>query len=194
MRLFFDTETSNFYEFRQGWDHPDQPTCAQIAAVLETESGKTVAALSALIAPRWPARRTQPTIDPRITDLCHITNEDVEMYGQDPQLVWNQFSLMFRAAREMVAHNEEFDIKVIRRFATDLGLPDPIDTLPPRFCTKVHSTSLVGLPGNKWPNLGEAYYWATGRKMSGAHDALNDVYGCRQVYRAIMRHREGAQS
>lgn len=194
MRMYFDTETTNFYFFEKGWDHPDQPACAQVAAVLETDSGKTVAAVSALIAQRWPARKTQPTIDQRITDLCHITNEDIEMYGQDPQLVWNQLVLMMRAAREMVAHNEEFDVKIFRRFATDLGLSDPIDTLPPRFCTMRESTRLIQLPGMKRPKLGEAFHWATGRQMSGAHDALNDVYGCRQVYRAIMRHREGVKS
>lgn len=187
MRLYFDTETTNYYEFQKSWDHPSQPACAQIAAVLESESGKTVAAISALLAPQWPRRETAPVIDEKITKLCGITNEDVEMYGQSPQLIWNQLWQMITAARVLVAHNEEFDVKILRRFAMDLGMPDPLPSLPPRYCTMRSSAKLVGLPGNKHPKLAEAYYWATGRVMSGAHDALNDVYACRQVYRGIQR-------
>ena len=75
MRMYFDTETTNFYFFEKGWDHPDQPACAQVAAVLETDSGKTVAAVSALIAQRWPARETQPTIDPLYTWVWSVGDE-----------------------------------------------------------------------------------------------------------------------
>lgn len=191
MRLYLDTETTDYYNFSDKWDAPGQPACAQVAAVLETDSGRTVAALSAILAQhQWTSRgKTRVRIDARITELCGIDDELVDMCGQAPQLIYNQLSLMWGAASQLVGHNIEFDVGVIRRFAQDLGMPQPV--LPATYCTMAHSTKLVGIPGRmggfKRPKLGEAYKWATGKTLQNAHDALADTYGCRQVYRAIQR-------
>lgn len=190
MRLYIDTETTDYYNFQHGWDHPTQPACAQIAAVLETDGGKTVAAVSAILAQhQWTRRSGREHIDARITELCGIDDELVDMCGQAPQLVYNQLRLMWTASSVIVGHNIEFDLGVVRRFAMDLGEPEP--KLPDAYCTMENSTKLVGIPGArgglKRPKLAEAYYWATSKKLQGAHDALADVYGCRQVYRGIQR-------
>jgi DNA polymerase-3 subunit epsilon len=191
MRLYLDTETTNFYNFQNTWDDPSQPAILQIAAVLETEQGKTVAAMSAIISQHMWNGRSEKNIlvDTKIVELCGIDSEDVEMYGQEPQLIYNQFNHLLRSATLLIGHNISFDVGIIRRFAKDLEMPATL--LPETYCTMHKSAKLVGIPGRqsgyKKPKLGEAYFWATGRKLQNAHDALSDVYGCRQVYRAIKR-------
>ena len=190
MRLYLDTEITDYYNFQEKWDHKSQPACSQVAAVLETDGGKTVAAVSAILAQhQWTNRSGRVRIDPRITELCGIDDELVEMCGQAPQLVYNQLRLMWSAATLIVGHNISFDLGIIRRFAADLGEPQPI--LPESYCTMDNSAKMVGIPGArggfKRPKLAEAYHWATGKRLQGAHDALADVYGCRQVYRGIQR-------
>jgi len=190
MRMYLDTETTDYYHFELGWDHPRQPACAQVAAVLETDGGKIVAAVSAVLRQdRWTTRADRVRIDPRITELCGITDQLVDSCGQPPQSVYNMLRRMWSSSTMMVGHNIPFDVGIISRMAMDLGEPQPV--LPEIYCTMVESRQLVGIPGRqgglKNPKLAEAYHWATGKRMQGAHDALADVYGCRHVYRAIQR-------
>jgi DNA polymerase III epsilon subunit-like protein len=132
-------------------------------------------------------------IDPRVVELCGVTDDLVDRFGQPPQPVWNTLSIMISHAREIVAHNIEFDIGVLQRTAAVLGTP--MLALPERrVCTMRESTEIVGLHTRsgrpKWPKLAEAYAHFAQRPMSGAHDALSDVYACRAVLRGIARHRE----
>jgi DNA polymerase III epsilon subunit-like protein len=200
MRIFLDTETTDYWEFRRPPTDPTQPLPAQVAVVLETDTGKTVAALSALVAQDgWPydddPKRTRPLvrIDPRITELCGIDDDSVRAYGQNPTLLFNQLRLLFAAARLVVGHNVEFDVGVMQRWAAALHVP-PI-AMPETYCTMRSSTRIVGIQkpqgGLKFPKLAEAYAHFEKRPMSGAHDALSDVYASRRVYRGILRHEAG---
>lgn len=194
MRLFWDTETTDYWEFKKSVVDPEQPMVAQIAAVLESDSGRTVAAVSAIIAQHmWPCdddiKRCRPRvrISKRCTDVHGITDEMVDMYGQSPQLVVDQLRRMVQAATEHVGHNVEFDVGVMDNTCRVLHVPK--FAWPKKFCTMKESTSIVNGDRGKWPKLSEAYTFFTGRELSGAHDALVDVYGCRSVFRSIQKHR-----
>lgn len=197
MRVFFDTETTDYWEFKLPATHASQPMVCQVAAVLEDDEGRTVAALSALLRQdQWPspddAARSRPCV--QITERCTkvhgITNEMVARYGQSPTLIAHQLRRMFEASDQQVAHNVEFDIGSLRSMFTVLGLPPLAISAP--FCTMRESTDIVaatnGSGGRKWPKLGEAYAYFQKRPLNRAHDALVDVYGCRSVYRGLVRH------
>jgi DNA polymerase-3 subunit epsilon len=198
MRIYFDTETTDFWNFGRPPVDDSQPFPLQVAAVLETEDGRTVAALACVLAQHmWPfpddSRRTMPRVrlDPRIVELCGLTDQHVDGYGQNPTLIFNQLRLMFGAAQESVAHNIEFDMGVLKRWARALHVPE-IEVRGP-FCTMRESAEIVAIRkasgGLKWPKLAEAYSFFERRPMTGAHDAMADAYACRRVYRGIARHR-----
>ena len=46
----------------------------------------------------------------------------------------------------------------------------------------------------KPPNLQEAYEFFTGLKLNGAHDASNDVLGCKAVYFGIQDYHGAARA
>ena len=195
MRLFFDTETTAFWLFGKPAVHPEQPMLAQIAWVLDDDAGRTVSACSAiLMQDKWASLADPSKYRPRVrmTDevvKCHgITDKMVDDYGQPPDLVLNHFQRDLARASEVVGHNVSFDIGVINNTLSTQHLPPVV--WPSSFCTKEKSTKIVGILGArggfKWPNLSEAYHYFTQKKLSGAHDALIDVYGCRTVYRGIM--------
>jgi DNA polymerase-3 subunit epsilon len=166
----------------------------QVAAVLETEQGRVVSALSALLSQsEWPAsgdiHRTAPRtrIEQRATDVHGITEHMVDLYGQSPQMVLHHLRRMLAAAEELVGHNIEFDVGVLRRLCR--ALREPEIAIPKTFCTKRQSAKIVGIRrhdgSTKWPKLGEAYAHFARQPLSGAHDALVDVYACRKVYRSL---------
>jgi DNA polymerase-3 subunit epsilon len=169
----------------------------QIAAVLEDDAGRTVAALSAILRQdSWPEAANPQRSRPRVmvTERCTavhgITNEMVDRYGQPPDLVLHQLRRMFEASSQQVAHNVEFDIGALASMCSVLHSPRlPIDR---PFCTMRQSTDIVAATsasgGRKWPKLGEAYAYFQKRPLNNAHDALVDVYGCRSVYRGLVKH------
>ncbi len=197
MRIYWDTETTDYWDFKKPPTDPEQPMLAQIAAILEDESGRTVAAMSALLRQdMWPCdddiqrRRPLVRITPRVTEVHGITNEQCARYGQDPQLVLNQFRLMMERAEEHVGHNIEFDMGVLRNFCRVMHVPEVV--LPKKYCTMMSPEARATF-GERWQKLGNSYYHFSGRPLNGAHDALVDVYGCRTVYRGLTRDRAESQ-
>jgi DNA polymerase-3 subunit epsilon len=195
--MFFDTETTDWWKFDLPPTDTSQPHMMQVAAVLESDEGRVVSAVSALVSQRdWPGQ-TRVRVDPRVVELCGVTDDMVDRFGHHPQSVWNTLARMVSQSREIVAHNIEFDIGVLRRTAVALGTP-MLELPLHRFCTMRESTDIVGIRRQsgqlKWPKLAEAYAHFAQRPMSGAHDALSDVYACRAVFRGISRHRSKAAS
>ena len=196
MRLFFDTETCDYWNFKSSPTDDSQPMIVQVAAVLEDEAGRTVAALSAILQQHvWPAagggdqRRPRARVTARCTAVHGIDDAMVDEFGQPPDLVFEQLRRMVAASQEQIAFNINFDLGVLRNTTRVLGVP-PIHISAPhcamRACTDiVRATRADG--SVKWPKLAEAYEFFQKRPMSGAHDALVDVYGCRAVYRGTKR-------
>ncbi|MEX1128883.1 MAG: hypothetical protein WD227_17585 [Vicinamibacterales bacterium] len=84
------------------------------------------------------------------------------------------------AASIVVAHNWEFDAKVLGAEFHRLKLPDPF----PRktsICTMQSTTVYCAIPnryGFKWPKLEELHVRLFGREPDHAHDAAADVAAC----------------
>lgn len=201
--LFYDTETTGLPNWSAPSEDPSQPRVMQLAAELfDVEAGKTLAVLTTLISPDgW-------TIPDEITALTGITTAHCEQAGVPMTFVLPTFISMWRRADLRVAHNESFDMRMIRielmRHDMFSGKLDGADGMAyadywkagKAFCTQAQSVQRCKLPPTpkmlkagrthfKSPNLGEAYRHFTGKELDGAHDAEVDVAACKAVYLAL---------
>lgn len=193
MRMFFDTETTGLPRSDRPADHDSQPYPIQVAAILETLDGQPVRTFAAMLQ---PSSFTRPLkwMDEGAIRAHGISIEYAEKYGMPAIMAYHVLSAMWRETTELVGHNISFDVTIHHRFAQLVGMPRP--STVSTFCTMNESTKICRIPrssgsGLKSPNLGEAYFHFTRKKLPNAHDALADVYGARAVWRGIMRSRAG---
>ena len=204
--LFYDTETTGLPDFKAPSEAPHQPHIVQLAALLvDPDSRQTIASMDVIVRPAgW-------TIPGEVAAVHGITTERAEAVGVQEKLAVELFmELWFHRPR--VAHNEQFDARIIRialmRHQNHVveewakPMPDvwkeggaectarlatPICAIPP-----TDRMRAVGRFHHKTPNLGEAYRHFTGRDLENAHSAMADVQACRDVYFAIQDMRNAA--
>lgn len=202
--LFFDTETDGLPNWGMPSDHPSQPHITQLAAELcVEETGEILAAMDMLIRPDgWE-------IPEELQALTGITMERAMRDGQPGADVLQEFIRMWLNSDLRCAHNESFDMRLVRiaimrdphysmESVSTSSFADYWKTAP-AFCTQGNSTKIINLPptpkmvaakrkGPKSPNLGEAYKFFTGQDLVGAHDAKVDIMACKAVYYGIKKY------
>lgn len=199
--LIYDTETTGLPDWSKPSEDPSQPRITQLCAELvDDDSGEVLAAMHTLIKPDgW-------TIPPYLEKLTGITTEKCRNFGVPMSAALRVFMGMHLCAGQRVAHNESFDMRMIRieimrdpRFNNHAnGELSPADVWKgrPAFCTCERSKNIIKLPptprmaakgmtSHKPPNLGEAYLHFTGKPLEGAHNAAVDVMACKAVYFAL---------
>lgn len=196
LKLFFDTETTGLPDFKAPSESAHQPHIVQLAALLvDMDTRETIQSMDVICRPDgW-------TIPDEVAAVHGITTEHAAEVGIPEHLAVSMFMELW-AGRARVAHNEQFDARIVRialmRFhseeAADIWksgptectarLATPICALPP-----TEKMKAVGRFHHKTPNLGEAYRHFTGKELENAHSAMADVMACRDVFFAI----KGAQ-
>lgn len=200
--LCYDTETTGLPLWKEPSEHPDQPRVLEIAAELfDDDTGETLASLNCIIKPdRW-------SVPPEITEITGITQGRAEACGVPMVDVLPVFLRMWERCRFRLAHNESFDMRMIRieilRHPPLAGMPESREALADTWkasvakCTQTLSTPICNLPPTekmlaagrrhaKSPNLGEAYKHFTGQDLEGAHRAAVDVAACKAIYMKIL--------
>lgn len=186
--LFFDTETTGFRS------KTFTPEIVQIGAILQdTETRRVLGELNCIIKPLNP-------IPEHVSAIHGITDDLAARVGVERSFAESIFSQMVSFADVLVAHNIEFDLNIIQGAwplaSSVVGSKTP-------FCTMRESTNVVRLPagvyhgkkyrGHKPPKLIEAYaHFFNGASFENAHDAMADVRACRDVYFALMDHKNGS--
>ncbi|MGC0155384.1 exonuclease domain-containing protein [Chromobacterium vaccinii] len=198
--LFYDTETTGLPNWSAPSDDPSQPHITQLAAELvDEDTGDVLDSMDMLIQPDgW-------TIPDDVAALTGITTERAAEFGVPLAQAMDAFLALWAQVERRIGHNEPFDARMIRIELMRLYGDERADEWKAgaAFCTCSNSTKLVGLPPTekmlaagkknaKPPNLAEAYKFFTGQDLQGAHNAMVDVAGCREVYFGILRHREAA--
>ncbi len=181
--LPFDCETIGLPVWDKPSDDPCQPRITQIACELvDDETGIVHAAFHTLIKPDgW-------TVPPEVVALNGITTEMCEKYGVPMKLALPMFLGIWRQSQMRVAHNEGFDMRMVRIEIKRAGGSDALADewkAAPKFCTMKESKPIVN-PG-KNPKLSEAYKFFTGNELVGAHSAVADMLGCKAVYMALKK-------
>jgi len=185
MILFFDTETTGFFQERLPVDHPGQPHLVQLAAMLCEDDGAEVMSISLVINNNVP-------IPLQASNVHRITTEIAAARGVEPSMAIDIFGHMYRLADTTVAHNIKFDkgimeAAIARRHGAMRVMTKPM------FCTMEAATPIVNLPPTermlaagfnkpKPPKLEECIRHFFNEDLDGAHDALIDVAACRRVY------------
>lgn len=188
MILFFDTETTGFFQDRLPVDDPSQPYIVQLAAQLCAEDGEIIAGFSLIIDPGIG----EISIPAKAAEVHGITNEKAVQFGVSAECALSLFTHLYQRADIVCAHNIKFDKGVIEAaIARHYGRVMPLrKTL---FCTMEAASPVVNLPPTermlaagmtkpKPPKLEECIRHFFGEDLDGAHDAMVDVEACRRVY------------
>jgi DNA polymerase III subunit epsilon len=110
-----------------------------------------------------------------------ISREIVERYGSPIENVIHEFMDDVRKADKIVAHNIEFDQKVVAAELFRMGCAKDARELMEynNLCTMRSTTNLVKAKNkygsNKWPRLDELHVFLFGSSFSNAHHAMGDV-------------------
>lgn len=188
MICFFDTETSGLPNKRSPRLEL-QPHIMQLAISLYDSERRPVYEMSVLVALPETA-----TCSPEALATHGITPELSREYGMPAKNAIGLLRYACRRATLVVAHNLQFDEKLVsfdcQRNGEDFS---PLDSVA-KFCTLDATTPILRLPPTesmiKWghgdkfksPKLEEAYRHFFGEEISGAHDALVDTRACARVY------------
>lgn len=191
--FFYDTETTGLPLFNQPSEHPDQPHIVQLAAALvDLDTRATVASLDVVVRPDgW-------IIPDEVAAVHGITTEHAAAVGVPESLALSLF-LELWGRRTRIAHNEQFDARIIRIAQHRAGELEPELVAWKNGvaeCTARKATPIVKCPPTakmiaagrnhyKTANLGEAVQFFTGKPLVNAHSAMADVKGCMDVYFAI---------
>ncbi|MCG8410089.1 MAG: 3'-5' exonuclease [Bacteroidales bacterium] len=173
MYLFFDTETTGL---PRNWKAPvsdlnNWPRMVQIAWILCDELGNKINTNNYIIKPEGY------TIPVQASNVHRITTERALQEGCDLEMVLNKFNDLVKQSNFVVAHNINFDEKIIgaeflrKNISSDFNIKH-------KLCTMQASTNYCRIPGPygyKWPKLSELHTKLFGIDFDEAHDAFADI-------------------
>lgn len=189
MYLFFDTETTGL---PRDWNAPasstnNWPRMVQLACLLADAGGNIVEQRNAIIRPQGY------TIPAEAANIHRITTERALREGLDLVSVLDDFASLLNRATHLVAHNMEFDEKIV---GAEFHRAHGRDPLPgkSRFCTMKNDDVIAycALPpmrygSYKWPKLSELHEKLFGAAFDEAHDASVDIQATARCFFELRR-------
>jgi DNA polymerase III epsilon subunit-like protein len=177
MYLFFDTETTGL---PNNWNAPvsdtrNWPRLVQLAVLLYQPDGALVENKNYIIKP------DNYTIPSDVSRIHGITTDRAIREGVELSSVLSIFQTLAAKATSFVAHNMEFDEKILGcEFYRTTGR-DPLPSKQ-KFCTMKNPNviSYCAIPPirygtYKWPKLSELHYKLFGSNFNEAHNASVDI-------------------
>ena len=185
--LFFDVETTGLPKnrFAQISDSANWPRIVQFAWVATDYKFNELEAKSYIIKP------TNYVIPKESSKIHGITHNMAVENGNFIKEVLTEFEEQTNKATHLIAHNIDFDHKVVQSefHRNDLG----VFHLKPTICTMMKSASYVGIKNkngtNKWPTLEELYKKLFKKEFKGAHNAMCDVRATVISFRSLSKSR-----
>ncbi len=181
MYLFFDTETTGLprdYKAPAS-DSANWPRLVQIAWSVYDAEGNAWESYSYIIKPNGFI------IPEEVARIHRVTQERAELEGLDLEIVLKHFLEDIKKAEYIVAHNIDFDDKIISAELYRLQMENPLDKAN-KICTMKSSVDFCKITNNygryKWPNLDELHKSLFGIGFPDAHDALIDVNACAKCF------------
>lgn len=180
MILFFDTETTGL---PRNWKAPIQeldnwPRLVQIAWILFDDVGKKLYSKEYIIKP------DHFVIPIEASKVHKITTELALLKGQKLLEILIEFNLDIDKADILVAHNINFDLKIIGAEMLRAELETKLFSKR-KICTMESSTNYCKIPGPygfKWPRLDELYFKLFGGSFQEAHNASIDINATAKCY------------
>lgn len=180
MYIVFDTETTGL---PKDWKAPisqvdNWPRLVQLGWMLFDANKQLVSEANLIVQPAGF------TIPVQASKIHGISQARALAEGLPIQVVLGQFSAALDAANWMVAHNLDYDEKVMGAEFIRARLPDLFKGKK-KACTKTEATNFCALPGKygyKWPTLVELHQKLFVTGFEDAHDALGDVRATARCY------------
>jgi len=185
MYLFFDTETTGL---PKSWKAPvsdleNWPHIVQIAWALFDDVGTQVGFRDHMIKP-------EGFVIPESATAIHgISTERALKEGRPSAEVLKEFSEAVLGAARLVAHNLDFDEKMVRVELLRHGMPDGLSGIR-KICTMKSSTAYCQIPGpygDKWPKLSELHIKLFEVDFEDQHNAASDVLCCAKCFFELRR-------
>lgn len=182
MLLFFDTETTGL---PRDWSAPVErldnwPRLVQLAWLLCDENGRKLEERVHIVKP------SGFIVPPEAARVHGITQEKALAEGKEVLSVLEEFSEMIDEADFLVAHNMNFDEKIMGAEFLRGGIKSGLFRTE-RICTMLSTVDFCGIPsasgdGYKWPKLSELHIKLFGKDFEDAHDAMVDTSACARCF------------
>lgn len=184
--MVYDTETSGLWDFKAAWNAEHQPNLVQLGIKVYTPKREVVFETGINVNttefPSWNG------IAPEAQNVHGISEELLRAYGDTPEYAAETFLKWANRCNLFVAHNEQFDYKIMQCFLQRAGYSPDFYAGANKYCTMMTSTNICKVPspngrGYKWPKLNEAYpHFFNGKQFDNAHNALADVNPCAEIF------------
>lgn len=181
MYLFFDTETTGLprdYKAPAS-DSGNWPRLVQIAWSWYDAEGNPWESYSYIVKPNGFI------IPEEVARIHRVTQERAEAEGEDLEKVLQHFSEEVKKAEFLIAHNIDFDDKIVSAELYRLNMSSPLENVK-KIDTMKSSVDFCRIPNNygryKWPNLDELHRCLFDVGFPDAHDALIDVNACAKCF------------
>lgn len=180
--LFFDTETTGL---PINWRAPvsdidNWPRLVSIAWAIHDQLGTKISEKEYIIRPDGF------TIPANATKVHAISQAFAFNHGIDIDVVLREFYESAMKADYLVAHNMDFDEKVIGAEFIRKNIDNCMEGKQ-KICTKDVSTAYCALPGGKWPKLSELHYKLFNESFDDAHNAATDVSITAKCFWALVK-------
>lgn len=188
---FYDTETSDKWDFKGGWNAPQQPYLVQLGLKTYDIATRDViyevgVLVNSSIYPNYK-------MNPEAAAIHGVKHEALLEYGVHPSDACSLFQRWISRSKFAIAHNEQFDSNIMRcaLYRAEWS-PDFLGENCKPFCTMTTSTNICKIPNNarggyKWPKLIEAYKaHVDPNGFKAAHNALADVNAMADFFWALV--------
>ena len=185
MHLFFDTETTGLPKYYKApvSDSRNWPRLVQLAWLITDDQGTEYKRVEYIIKPQGFAI-------PREAARIHgITTDRAQREGADLGAVLEEISADLAQALVLIAHNMDFDEKIVGAEFCRLGRTNHLEKKQKR-CTMKSATDFCQLPGYygyKWPSLTELHRKLFREDFADQHTAMADVRACAKCYFELRR-------
>lgn len=155
----------------------------QLAWQLYTPSGKLEEFDSHIIFPEGYS------IPRDMMALHGISTELALEKGEELVLILELFNALVNEASVVVAHNMNFDEKIIGAEYIRCGQQPPLDSKP-KICTMERATNYCKIPGRygyRWPKLSDLYYKLFQESFDNAHNAAADIAATARCFWELKR-------
>lgn len=190
MYAILDVETTGLPRFDLPADDPSQPRVASVALILCDAALNETFAIEHLVKPDgW-------VMEPGAMAINGLTMERLEAEGVPIAVPLELYCAAIDHGRIIVAHNAQFDCKMMRAELRRAGLDDRFAKTR-NICTMRGSADRVrqaptnammatGRKAFKMPKLMEAYEHFYGEPFADAHTALADARACLAILRKLI--------
>lgn len=170
--LFFDCETTGLF------NGTHFPRLLQLGWLLTDSESDVIFEKEYLIVPSGFSVPAEATM------INGITEESARLYGHGCKDVLSEFWHDLNEAGCVVAHNFEYDSRIIEYEAARFWSGFSFKKYS-TFCTMKASADFCKLPGPygyKWAKLSELYEILFGRLPAHSHHALDDARACAECF------------